>query len=62
MDGHGEYGVARFKRCKYFSHKLVYHTEETRVLEKMPIFYKEVISTWDRIFIETSCDLEYILS
>ena len=31
-------------------------------MEKIPTFYKEVISTWERICIGTSCDLEFILS
>ena len=31
-------------------------------MEKIPTFYKEVIFTWERICIGTSCDLEFILS
>ena len=33
-DVHSEYSVARFRRCKYFSHKLIDRTGETSVLEK----------------------------
>ena len=36
--------------------------EKRECLKKIPIFYKEVISTWKRICIGTSCDLEFILS
>ena len=62
MDGYSEYSVARFKRCKYFSQKLIDYTGEQECLEKIPTFYEEVISTWERICIGTSCDLEFILS
>ena len=34
MDGCREYSVERFKMCTYFSHKVIDHTGETRVLEK----------------------------
>ena len=34
MDGYSEYSVAKFRRIKYFSHKLIDRTRETRVLEK----------------------------
>ena len=62
MDGYSEYSVARFWRCKYFSHNLIDRNGETRVLGKGTDFYKEVVSTWERICIGTSCDLEFILS
>ena len=61
--GYSEYSVARFRRCKYFFHtKLLIVPEKRECLEKIPTFYKEVISTWERICIGTSCDLEFILS
>ena len=36
--------------------------EKRECLEKIPTFYTEVIFTWERICIGTSCDLEFILS
>ena len=62
MDGYSEYSIVRLKRCKYFSHKLIDCTGETRVFGKILTFYKEVISAWKRICIGTSCDFEFILS
>ena len=44
----------------------IFHTylliapEKRECLEKIQTFYKEVISTWERIWIGTSCDLEFI--
>ena len=40
---------ARFRRSTYFSRKLIDGSREKRVLEKIPICYKEVISAWETI-------------
>ena len=45
-----------------FHTNLLISQEKRGYLKKIPIFYKEVISTWERICIGTSCDLEFILS
>ena len=45
-----------------FHTNLLIATEKRDCLEKILTFYEEVISTWDRICIGTSCDLEFILS
>ena len=45
-----------------FHTNLLIAPEKRECLEKMPTFYKEVIFTWERIYIETSCNLEFILS
>ena len=44
-----------------FHSNLLTTPEKRECLEKIPIFYKVVISTWERICIGTSCDLEFIL-
>ena len=45
-----------------FYTNLLIATEKRECLEKIPVFYKEVISTWERICVGTSCDLEFMLS
>ena len=62
MDGYSEYSVSRFRRCNIFHTNLLFAPGKRECLEKIPTFYKEVISTWERICIGTSCDLEFMLS
>ena len=45
-----------------FHANLLIAPEKRECLEKIPTFYKEVIFTWERICIGTSCDLKFILS
>ena len=45
-----------------FHTNLLIAPEKRECLEKIPTFYKEVISTWEKMFNGTSCDLEFILS
>ena len=45
-----------------FHTNLLIALEKRECLEKIPTFFKEVIFTWERICIGTSCDLEFILS
>ena len=45
-----------------FHTNLLIAPRKRECLEKIPTFYKEEISTWERICIGTSCDLEFILS
>ena len=43
-----------------FHTNLLITPEKRECLKKIPIFYKNVISTWERICIGTSCEPEYI--
>ena len=45
-----------------FHTNLLIAPEKRECLKMIPTFYKEVISTWERICIGASCDLEFILS
>ena len=46
---------------KIFHTNILIAPEKRDCLKKIPTFYKEIISTWERICIG-SCDLEFILS
>ena len=45
-----------------FHSNLLIVPEKRECFKKIPTFYKEVVSTWERICIGTYCDLEFILS
>ena len=45
-----------------FHTNLLIAPEKRECLKKIPTFYKEVSSTWERICVGTSCNLEFILS
>ena len=62
MDGYSEYSVEDLIGVNIFHTNLLIAPEKRECLEKIPTFYKEVISTWERICIWTSCDLEFVLS
>ena len=49
-------------RVNIFHTNLLIAPEKRECLEKTPTFCKEVISTWERICMGTSCDLEFIRS
>ena len=46
----------------------IFHTnllivpKKRECLKNIPIFYKEIISSWERIYMGKSCDLQFILS